>query len=137
MKTSHSPRTGQLSVTLKTGAVAAIASLATVHLLNSGYRDWNSGADTAYVLALLLLFRAKEPVEDERVQTLRLRAISVAFFGGWIVTAMVRFAVYWQDRSVPPRTMSAYDVMFVMLMLAHALFRFWRWQDGRSAEVQP
>jgi hypothetical protein len=34
--------------------------------------------------------------------------------------------------------MSAYDAMFVMLLIAHALFDFWRFQDGRcGASTEP
>lgn len=137
MKPVTQNRGWRLSPKVKAVAVVAVALLAPVHLSNSGYEDWHSGADTAYVLALLLLFRAKEPVEDERVQALRLRALSLAFFGGWVLAGVGRFAVYLQNTEVSPRTMSAYDVMFAMLLLAHALFRWWRFQDGRVEEPAP
>lgn len=122
MKTSH-----------KIAAALLVVAVASVHLLRSGYADWNSGADMAYVMGLIYLFFSREKIEDERVQVLKLKAICVAFFNAWAITGMVRFAVYLQDRSVPPRTMSAYDVMFVTLVLALGLFHCWRWQDGRSA----
>src|SRR5688572_16020364 len=107
MKTSH-----------RIFAALLIVAVAAVHLLNTGYTDWNSGADMVYVMGLMYLFFSKEKIEDERVQLLKLRAICVAFFNAWAVTGVVRFVVYLQDRSVAPRTMSAYDVMFVTLVLA-------------------
>ncbi|HEX2861693.1 MAG TPA: hypothetical protein VHN79_08635 [Lacunisphaera sp.] len=126
MKSSH-----------KLFAALLIMAVATIHLLNTGYADWNSGADMVYVMGLTYLFFSKEGIEDERVQILKLKAIGLAFFNGWAVTGIVRFVVYLQDRSVPPRTMSAYDVMFVTLLIALALFHWWRWQDGRADDVNP
>lgn len=113
-------------------AVALIVALAAIHLLNTGYRDWNAGADTAYVMGLLFLFFAREKPDDERVQSLKLRAMFVAFMVGWAVTGAIRFAVYLQDRSVAPKTMSAFDAMFVILVVGHGLFQYWRFQDGRE-----
>jgi hypothetical protein len=121
MKTSH-----------KLFAAGLIVIVAAVHLLNTGYADWNAGADMVYVMGLIYLFFSKEKIEDERVKHLKLKAICVAFFNGWAVTGIVRFIVYLQDRSVPPRTMSAYDAMFVTLVIALGLFHTWQWRDGRA-----
>jgi len=121
-----------MKTSYKLAAALLIVVVAAVHLLSSGYRDWNSGPDLIYVMGLIYLFFSKETIEDERVQLLKLKAIGIAFFNAWAITGVVRFGVYLQDRSTPPRTMSAYDVMFVTLALALALFNFWRWQDGRS-----
>lgn len=129
---------GWLPTKIKIAGVVGIALAAGAHLLNNGYADWNAGADTAYVLVLLLLFFSRETADDERVQELKLKALTVGFFSGWAVVGAARFAVYLQDRHVAPRTMSAYDAMFVMLLIAHALFRFWRFQDGRcGASLEP
>lgn len=121
-----------MKASYKIAAVLMIVAIAAIHLLNTGYRDWNAGPDTIYVMGLLYLFFSKESVEDERVQLLKLKAIGVAFFNAWAITSVVRFGVYLQDRSTPPRTMSAYDVMFVALVIALGLFHYWRWQDGRQ-----
>jgi hypothetical protein len=115
--------------------VVAVLIAACTHLLNTGYDDWNAGADTAYVLLLLWLFFSKERIEDERVRELKLKAMFIAFAAGWAVAGALRFMSYLQDRSVPPRTLSAYDVMFAMLIIAHALFQYWRYQDGRQSET--
>jgi hypothetical protein len=88
-----------------------------------------------YVMGLMYLFFSKERIEDERVQMLKLRALCVAFFNAWAITGIVRFGVYLQDRSVPPQTMSAYDVLFVTLIIALGLFHYWRWQDGRAGNA--
>lgn len=109
-----------------------VCIVAVVHLLNTGYRDWNSGADTAYVLGLLFLFFTRERIEDERVRALKLKALTVAFVAGWAVVGTIRFAIYLDDRAVIPPSPSAYDAMFLMLVIAHALFHWWRFQDGRD-----
>ncbi len=129
---SLNPSDYLMKTSYKLVAAGIVVGAATVHLLNTGYADWNSGADMAYVMGLIYMFFSKEQTEDERVQLLKLKAICVAFFNGWAVTGIVRFIVYLQDRSVPPRTMSAYDAMFVTLVIALGLFHYWRWQDGRE-----
>lgn len=117
---------------LKLIGCAVIVITAAIHLLNSGYRDWNSGASGAYVLGLLLLFFLPDKIEDERVQSLKLKALTSAFFGGWGLVGVIRFALYLGAKPALPPTISAYDAMFMMLVIAHVLFHFWRFQDGRS-----
>ena len=48
-------------------------------------------------------------------------------------TGALRFASYLQDRAAVPRTISAYDVMFIVLVAANALFHYWRHADGSGA----
>ncbi len=108
---------------------------AAAHLLNTGYRDWSSGADTAYVLGLLFLFFARDKIEDERVQSLKLKALTVAFCAGWAVVGTIRFILYLDARPVTPPSVSAYDAMILMLVIAHALFHWWRFQDGRPGRT--
>ncbi len=128
---------GLVPTRYKPAVATALLGLAAVHVVNSGYRDWNAGADTAYVLGLLLLFFSRETVEDERVQELKLKALTVGFFTGWAIVGAVRFGTYLRDRQIAPRTMSAYDAMLVMLAIAHGLFIWWRWRDGRDASDGP
>jgi hypothetical protein len=112
-----------------------ITFIAVVHLLNTGYRDWNSGADTAYVLGLLFLFFARERIQDERVQALNFKAFTVAFCAGWAIVGTIRFFLYLDARPATPPSVSAYDAMFLMLVIAHALFHCWRFQDGRPGRA--
>ena len=112
-----------------------ITFVALVHLLNTGYRDWNSGADTAYVLGLLFLFFARERIEDERVRALKLKALTVAFCAGWAIVGTIRFVLYLDVRPAIPPSSSAYDALFLMLVIAHGLFHWWRFQDGRADQA--
>jgi hypothetical protein len=114
-------------------ALAALVTLAgATHLLAGGYADWSAGPDTIYVMALMFLFFSRERSEDERVQELKLRALFVAFVIGWATAGVLRFASYLQNPDVVPRTIGAYDVMFVVLVVANALYRVWHHQDGRE-----
>jgi hypothetical protein len=124
--------TRRLSPGARLGLVVLLTLAAAIHLLNTGYADWSAGADTFYVMVLLILFFAPERIDDERVQELKLRSLTVAFAFGWATAGALRFASYLQDRDAVPRTISAYDAMFVVLLAANALFHFWRYADGRS-----
>jgi hypothetical protein len=108
-----------------------ILCAAAIHLLNTGYADWSAGADTAYVMGLLLLFFTAESIDDERIQLLKLKAIYVAFFTGWAVVGTIRFVSYLNTDGGFPRSPSAYDAMFIILVFAFALFHFWRFRDGQ------
>jgi len=120
MKTSH-----------KIIAAMLIVAAAAAHLLNSGYRDWNSGGDSAYVIMMLFLFFWREKVEDERVKELKLKAVTVAFAFGYALTFAVKLSLHLQRTANLPRGMSAFDFMFVVLVAAFALFHYWRWEDAR------
>ena len=116
---------------------AAIALLVTLgallHLLKSGYADWRAGADTFYVMVLIFVFFSRERDDDERVGELKLRALTVAFVSGWAFAGLFRFASYLQDRQAVPKVPSAYDTMFVMLVIANGLYLLWHHRDGRVA----
>jgi hypothetical protein len=114
-------------------AIALVVTLgAAVHLLNSGYADWRAGADTFYVMVLVFVFFSRERDDDERVRELKLRALMVAFVSGWAFAGVFRFASYLQDRQAVPKVPSAYDAMFVMLVVANALYLLWHHRDGRD-----
>lgn len=117
----------------KLAAAILIVLLGTVHLCNSGYRDWNSGADTAYVLGLLALFFWKEKIDDERVKELKLKALTIGFLVGYAATFASKLVLRKGWEAGGPRTISGMDFMFVTLAAALALFHWWRWLDGRAA----
>ena len=117
----------------KPTAAAVVVIAASIHLHNTGYRDWSSGADLAYVFALVLLFFSRETEQDERVQDLKLKAVMVGCFTGWATTGIVRFVDYLRVRPAIPTTMSAYDLLFIILLISIGCFHFWRWRDGRGA----
>ena len=124
-----------ISTSLKLTGFVLVLATAGIHLINTGYADWQAGADTAYVMALLFLFFSREKIDDERVQVLKLKALYVGFFSGWAVVGAIRFAAYLKTESGAPRTLSAYDAMLIILSIAFALFHYWRFQDGRDVSA--
>jgi hypothetical protein len=110
-------------------AAVLVVIAAVAHLLNSGYADWNAGNNSVYVLLMLGLFFTKEKPSDERVQELKLKALTVAFAVGYATTFSVKLAL---QQSAISGSMSAFDFMFVTLVTAFFLFHGWRWEDGRD-----
>lgn len=93
---------------------------------------------TAVCIGLMLVFFAKERVEDERVQLLKMKAMFTAMSTGIGFTFMAhnwiqRVKSGWRgDAYAPIPEMSAWEFLAGILLIALALFHFWRWQDGRS-----
>ena len=127
---------GLLPASAKAAIVLLVTLGAVVHLMNSGYADWRAGADTFYVMVLLFVFFSRERDDDERVQELKLRALMVAFVSGWAFAGGFRFASYLQDRQAVPKVPSAYDAMFVMLVVANGLYLLWHHRDGRHVAAR-
>jgi len=123
---------GLLPASAKLAIVFVVTFAAAVHLLSAGYADWGAGPDTFYVMVLLFVFFSRERQDDERVRELKLRALTVAFVSGWAFAGSFRFASYLQDRDAVPKVPSAYDAMFVVLVVANALYLLWHHRDGRD-----
>jgi hypothetical protein len=127
---------GLLPASAKAAIVLLVTLAAGLHLANSGYTDWRAGADTFYVMVLLFVFFSRERDDDERVRELKLRALMVAFVSGWAFAGAFRFASYLQDRQAVPKVPSAYDAMFVMLVIANGLYLLWHYRDGRDVAAR-
>lgn len=87
--------------------------------------------------ALFMLWLVPERVDDERVQQLKLKAITWGYIGGFLLVVISENVGRTMLRleNLPP--LSAFDVLIILTALALGLFRYWRWQDGRSLEKQP
>jgi hypothetical protein len=74
------------------------------------------------------LFFSRETIEDERIKTLKLKALTVAFMLGYTVAFIAKMTLrFYPDQ---PRVLSAYDLMFVILAAAFGLFHYWQFRDG-------
>jgi len=123
---------GLLPPSAKAVIVLLVTLAAAVHLVGSSYTNWRAGADTLYVMVLLFVFFSRERDDDERVRELKLRALMVAFVSGWAFAGVLRFASYLRDRRAVPSVPSAYDAMFVVLVVANGLYLLWHHRDGRD-----
>ena len=94
--------------------------------------DWPSASGTITVW-LALLFLTRETVNDERVEHLKLKAISLGFGAGLMVTIFYQLFVpiFKRLMPVPQHRLSAYDALIIILVTSLALFHYWRWQDAR------
>ncbi len=99
--------------------------LASDRMLLSGYAS----------IGLMLVFFAKEHLNDERVQQLKQRAMFAAMSSGLAVTLLVQHYAFVLLRgtldSVPP-TLSAWEFLAGVLLIALGLYHYWHWRDGRA-----
>ena len=87
-------------------------------------------------LGLMMIFFAKERIDDERVQQLKMKAMFTAMSTGIAVTLVAQHYLFVILRgtvdSMPP-TMSAWEFLAGILLIALGLFHYWRWQDGKGS----
>lgn len=105
-------------------------------------KEWSQGAiahDRMFLsvtsgTGLMMIFFAKELIEDERVQQLKMKAMFTAMSSGIGVTLIAYNTAFMVLRgpSVGRSEMSAYEFLAGVLLIALALFHYWRWQDGRA-----
>ena len=98
---------------------------------------------TAAVVAagLMMIFFSREPTNDERVQDLKLKAINAAFSVSFSLTLIVNwllnrdFAINsdFEGRAGTWRSISAFELIILTMVVALALFHYWRFQDSESA----
>jgi hypothetical protein len=122
---------------LGVGVVVVIAPL--LHFVVPG-AFWHRTA-SAIAAGLMMLFFAKEPVEDERVQDLKLKAISTAFSVSFGLTLLVNWLLNrdWDvtrdfDRATMVwRSISGFDLIILVMAVALMLFHLWRWRDATAS----
>jgi apolipoprotein N-acyltransferase len=122
MKTTINPRIA--FVTKIATAVLLGFILVTFAITDASWR----GAAFMSSMCLALLFFLPERTDDERVGSLKLKALSIGFMGGLALT-------FWRESRSPWLGMpvTSYDFMCVALAVALGLFHYWRWRDGREA----
>ena len=87
---------------------------------------------------LLMIFFSREGIHDERVQDLKLKALSAAFSVSFTLTLIVN---WFLNRDFHPgrdfdgatgvlRSISAFDLIVLTMVVALALFHYWRVQDA-------
>ena len=103
---------------------------------------WSS-VSMIIVGALLMIFCAKEAINDERVEHLKLKAAKTGLLFGTLV-AMLLYVAAMMSKSGEPRSvrgdlslatvpLSAFDVLILIMTITLGCYYYWRWQDGRDA----
>lgn len=94
---------------------------------------------------LMMVFFSREPIHDERVQELKLKAVSTAFSVGFTLTLILNWLLN-RDFDVTRdfdgatgvwRSISAFDLIIVTMVVALGLFHYWRSQDSAPAHDSP
>lgn len=91
--------------------------------------DWQKSA-WAIAVGLSQLLLIPEAINDERVQHLKLKAISVGFQVG-LLAALLSYSF---ARHGVISVLVALDLVILVSSTALGLFYYWRWRDGREAK---
>jgi hypothetical protein len=94
--------------------------------------------------ALLMIFCAKEAVNDERVEHLKLKAAKAGLLFGTLA-AMLLYVATMTSQAGEPRSvrgdlsfaavpLSAFDVLILIMTITLGCYYYWRWQDGRVTD---
>lgn len=124
------------ATTKRLGALLVLAGAPALHLAIPGASWIRTSA--AVAAGLMLIFFSQERINDERVQDLKLKAISAAFSVSFALTLIVN---WFLNRDFDPRrdfagtagalrSISAFDLIVLTMVVAIALFHFWRFQDA-------
>ena len=89
---------------------------------------------------LMMIFFSRERIHDERVQDLKLKALSAAFSVSFALTLIVNWFLnrdFHLDRDFDGatgvwRSISAFDLIVLTMVIALALFQYWRLQDAAA-----
>ena len=85
---------------------------------------------------LMMVFFSREAIHDERVDLLKLRAVSAAFSVSFTATLILNwllnrdFDITRDFTGTAWRSISAFDLIIVTMAAALALFHYWRHVDG-------
>jgi hypothetical protein len=99
-------------------------------------RDWQL-FQTALGFGLMMQFFAKERINDERVEQLKMKALFWAMSSGLGFGIIVQYYLYLIFPALrlnpgnPYQPLSVYEFLSVVFLIALGLFHYWRWQDGR------
>ena len=93
---------------------------------------------------LMMIFFSRERIHDERVQDLKLKALSAAFSVSFTLTLIVNWFLnrdFHLDRDFDGttgvwRSISAFDLIVLTMVVALALFHYWRYRDAVEDDSQ-
>jgi hypothetical protein len=114
--------------------VIALVSIAFMIFAFSASRETRFGGPepswgaftTCLSLGLFVLFFLREWVDDERVHSLKLKALGLAFAVSYLISMWFK-----PTRGGVESPLSAYEFFIITMIIALGLFHTWRWRDGR------
>jgi hypothetical protein len=87
-------------------------------------------------LGLMMIFFARERINDERVQQLKMKAMFTAMSTGIAVTLLGKHYLYVIRQGtldVRAPELTVWEFLAGVLLIALGLFHYWRWQDARPS----
>ena len=99
---------------------------------------------SAIAAGLMMIFFSKEAINDERVQDLKLKAVSGAFSVSFTLTLILNWFLN-RDFDVTRdfngatgvwRSISALDLIILTMVVALVLFHYWRLRDAAPAQAE-
>jgi uncharacterized membrane protein len=94
----------------------------------------------AMAAGLMMIFFSREPIDDERVRDLKLKAVHAAFSVSFTLTLVVNWFLNrdfditrdFDSATNTWRSISGFDLIILTMTVALALFHYWRFQDNRA-----
>ena len=123
------------------GALLVVVFAPVLHYIVPG-AFWTR-TSAAIAAGLMMIFFSKEPINDERVQDLKLKAVNAAFSVSFTLTLIVNwllnreFDITRDFNGVTGdwRSISAFDLIILSMVIAIALFHYWRFLDSHSTDT--
>jgi hypothetical protein len=130
----------QSATVKRLGALLVLAGAPALHYAIPGASWMRTSA--AIAGGLMMIFFAREPIHDERVQDLKLKAINGAFSVSFALTLVVNWFLNrdfditrdFDGTTGTWRSISALDLIIVTMVIALGLFHYWRMEDSESAQ---
>jgi hypothetical protein len=127
------------ATTKRLGAAIVLVLAPALHLVIPGSTWIRTSA--AVAAGLMMIFFSRERIHDERVQDLKLKALSAAFSVSFTLTLIVNWFLnrdFHPGRDVDGatgvlRSISAFDLIVLTMVVALALFHYWRFQDAAAS----
>jgi hypothetical protein len=131
------------STTRRLGALLVIVCAPVLHFAIPG--GFWLRTSPAIAAGLMMIFFAKEPVHDERIQDLKLKALSGAFsvsftlalIFNWFLNRDFDITRGFEGATGAWRSLSAFDLIILTMAVALGLFHYWRLRDGDASEPRP
>ena len=94
----------------------------------------------AIAAGFMMIFFSKEPIDDERVRDLKLKAVHTAFSVSFTLTLVVNWFLNrdfdvtrdFDGATTTWRSISGFDLIILTMTVALAIFHYWRFQDNSA-----
>jgi uncharacterized membrane protein len=129
------------ATTKRLGAAIALVLAPALHYAIPGGSWIRTSA--AVAAGLMMVFFSRERIHDERVQDLKFKALNAAFSVSFTLTLIVNWFLNrdfdvrrdFDGAAGVLRSISAFDLIVLTMVIALALFHYWRVQDAAASSA--